>query len=181
MTVLARVAGIVCAAGGLFAVATASSIPLTVHEPDDAVLRLTWSARPERIENCRPRTAEELAALPRHMRQPMVCEGVTAAQYRLIVRRDDAVIADEVVRGGGLRHDRLLYVFHEIAMTAGDVAIDVRFDRIDPERSSQSTGPAPITAAIPPHLELEQRLQLRPRAVVLVTYDPQRRTLVARP
>ena len=179
MRLLVRLAGIACAAAALMALVTASTTPLTVHERDDAVLRLAWSARPERIEDCRPRSAEELAALPRHMRQPMVCEGV-AAQYRLTVRLGGAVVADQVVRGGGLRHDRLLYVFHEIPLPPGDVAIEVRFDRIDPARPNPSAAPAPITAAVPPRLGFDQHVRLRPREVVLVTYDPQRRLLVAR-
>ena len=178
MTLLHRIAAIVCAAAALIALVTASTARVTVHEADDAVLRLAWSARPERLEDCRPRSAEELAALPRHMRQSMVCEGV-AAQYRLTVRREGALIADEVVRGGGLRHDRLLYVFHEIALPTGDIAIEVRFDRIDSAKPGPSAAPAPITSAVPPRLAFEQRLRLRPREVVLVTYDPQRRMLVA--
>jgi hypothetical protein len=178
MTLLQRIAGTACGAAAAFALAAASTAPVTVHESGDAVLRLAWSARPERIEDCRPRSAEELAALPPHMRQPLVCEGV-AAQYRLTVRRGGAVVADQIVRGGGLRHDRRLYVFHEIALPPGEIAVEVRFDRIDPDTPNRSAGSAPSTATVPPHLSLERRLSFRPREVVLVTYDAQRRTLVA--
>ena len=178
MRFLHRAAGIVCGAAALIALVSASRAPVTVHDADDAVLRLAWSARPERIENCRPRSAEELAALPPHMRQPLVCEGV-AAQYRLTVRRAGAIVADQVVRGGGLRHDRRLYVFREIALPPGEIALEIRFDRLDPESSNRSTEPAPSTSAVPPHLSLEQRLRVGPREVVLITYDSERRTLVA--
>ena len=180
MTRLARIAGITCAAAAAFALASASTAPVTVHDSDDGVLRLAWSARPERIEDCRPRSAEELAALPPHMRQPMVCEGV-AAEYRLTVRREGAIIADQVVRGGGLRHDRRLYVFREIALPPGEIAIEIRFDRLDPGTPNRSAGPAPNASAVPAHLSFERRLRVRSREVVLVTYDPQGRALVVTP
>lgn len=178
MRPLHRVAGIVCGAAALIALVRASTASIVVHESDDAVLRLAWSARPERIEECRPRSAQELAALPAHMRQPLVCEGV-AAQYRLTVRREGAIVADQVVRGGGLRHDRRLYVFHEIAVPPGEIALDVRFDRLDPATPNPSANSAQNASAVPPHLAFEQRVRVRPRDVVLVTYDPQRRMLVA--
>jgi hypothetical protein len=113
------------------------------------------------------------------MRQPLVCEGV-AAQYRLTVRREGAIVVDQVVRGGGLRHDRRLYVLHEIALPPGERAIEVRFDRLEPATPGRSAGPAPSATAVPPHLAFEARVSFRPREVVLVTYDPQRRSLVAR-
>jgi hypothetical protein len=176
MRLFLRVAGIACSGAALIALVIASRAPVTVRDSDDAVLRLAWSARPERIEDCRPRSAEELAALPPHMRQPLVCEGV-AAQYRLMVRRGGALVADQVVRGGGLRHDRRLYVFREIALPPGEIAIDVRFERVDP--ATPPAAVAPSASTVPPRLSFEQRLRVRPREVILVTYEPQRRTLVA--
>ncbi len=64
------------------------------------------------------------------MRQALICDGITAS-YRLEVRRAGVVVADQIVRGGGLRHDRPLYVFREIPMPAGDASIAVRFSRVD--------------------------------------------------
>ena len=179
MSLFNRAAGIVCGVALLIALVSASRASLTVHDTDDAVLRLAWSARPERIEDCRPRSAEELAALPPHMRQPLVCEGV-AAQYRLTVRRDGAILVDQVVRGGGLRHDRRLYVFHEIALPPGERAIDVRFDRLDPAAPDPKPGSAQNASAVPPRLAFAQRVRFLPREVVLLTYDPAGRILVAR-
>lgn len=169
-----------------------------------AVLRLAWTARPERIEDCRPQREEELEKLPTHMRQAVVCTGTTAT-YRLEVRREGAVIADQIVRGGGLRHDRPLYVFRDISLPPGDVAIALRFFRVDgvgkPTASDAAT-PAGSPRdrhsmdddrrrredeerirgqeeAIPAVLSLEHRFHFVAREVILVTYDAERRELVA--
>ena len=168
------------------AIVRLSHADMTVHGSEQAVLRLAWSARPERIENCRQQTAEELARLPAHMRQPVVCEGANA-QYRLTVRSGGTLVADQVVRGGGLRQDRRLYVFHEIPLDPGDASIEVRFDRLDaapPGLASTGNaggqpGPPGGGEAIPPQMSFEGRLRIQPREVVLVTYSPETRALVA--
>jgi len=169
-----------------------------------AVLRLAWTARPERIEDCRPQREEEMEKLPTHMRQAVVCTGTTAT-YRLEVRREGAVIADQIVRGGGLRHDRPLYVFRDISLPPGDAAIAVRFFRVDgvgKPTASDAAVPAGSPQdrhsmnddrrrredeerirgqeeAIPAVLPLERRFHFMPREVILVTYDAERRELVA--
>jgi hypothetical protein len=169
---------------------------MTVHDSEQAMLRVAWSARPERIERCRQQSDEELARLPAHMRQPVVCEGVSA-QYRLTVRRDGQILADETVHGGGLRQDRRIYVFHELAIDPGEAAIEVRFDRIDADtprgvaepradaaESEDRDGRPQRRAAsapgetVPPHLVFAQHLRIRPREVILVTYAANDRALV---
>lgn len=178
MTLLNRVAGAAVGAIAMALLAWASTAPVTVHDSRDAVLRLAWSARPERVERCRQQSEEELARLPRHMRQPVVCEGV-AAQYRLTVRRDRTVIAVQAVRGGGLRQDRRLYVFHEVPVPAGESLVDVVFERLDTGTSNPSSEPSSGAPAVPPYLSYERRLRLRPREVALITYDEARRALVS--
>lgn len=179
MTRLNRLAGMIAAAAAMVALVCASTASVTIHGSNDAILRLAWSARPERIEQCRQQSADELARLPPHMRQPLVCEGV-AAPYRLTVRRDGVVLADQVVRGGGLRQDRRLYVFHEIALPAGESAIEVRFDRLGSVTPSPLSAPTAGVSAVPPRLSFEERVRFRPREAVLITYDPGRQSLVAR-
>ena len=183
----------------------ASSVRMP-SSPAVAVLRLAWAARPERIEDCRPQREEELAKLPAHMRQAVVCTGTTAV-YRLEVRREGAVIADQIVRGGGLQHDRPLYVFRDIWLPPGDAAIAVRLVRVDAVSEPTATStPAPADSprdhhstamaddrrrredeerihrqeeAIPSLLSLDRRFHFMPRGVILVTYDAERRELVA--
>lgn len=203
MTALARLPGVAVAAAAVIGIAWASTAPMAVHDSPGAVLRLAWSARPERIQTCRQQSDEELARLPSHMRQEVVCEGTTA-QYRLQVRYGGRVVADEVVHGGGLRRDRRLYVFHELPVVAGDAVLDVRFDRLGPDPAPPAdpgrSGAAPVAPAVtadmpgshndgskrrqggdtvPPHLALRQHVTVSPHRVVLVTYDPERRALIA--
>lgn len=110
--------------------AWASIAPLHVARGDDAIVRISLGARPERIEVCRRQTDEELAKLAPQMRQRVVCEGTTA-RYRLDVRRNGALLHSQVVRGGGLRNDRPLYVSHDLPVPAGPARFAVRLARID--------------------------------------------------
>jgi len=182
--------GVMLAMAALGGLRWASTAPMTVNASSDAMLRLAWSARPERIETCREPSDEERSKLPRHMQQKLVCEG-RAATYRLEVRHEGATIAEQIVRGGGLRHDRRLYVFRELPLRAGTTRLDIRFERIEAdepdERGSDERGHderrpherSPSGRdAIPPRLILNQEITLSPREVVLVTYDAERRTLV---
>jgi len=182
MTLLDRAAGLALAIAALGATMWLSNAPITVHASPEAMLRLAWSALPERVERCRQRSESELAALPPHMRQPFACEG-TSAQYRLAVTIQGAGSWEQTVQGGGLRHDRRLYVMRELVMPAGEVLIDVRFDRVDgsgvqPASPGDTRNGRPGAETIPAHLELRQRLHVPPRAVVLVTYSPEQRALV---
>ncbi len=169
------------------------------HAPEDAQLRLSWRARPERIEHCRAPSAEELAKVADHMRQRLICTGVEAS-YTLRVVVDDRVLTEEVVRGGGLRHDRPLSLLRDFAVREGAHRIQVtlvrretptlpdttrrartepdtglyagRAEREVSERSRRSL------AAIPPSLTLDTMMTFAPARVVVVTFDADRRRLV---
>jgi len=213
VTGLDRGVGLAIALAATAGIAWASNFPMTPYASPDAVLRLAWTARPERVENCRPQTDEELAKLPAHMRQSTVCEGTTAS-YRLELRREGSLIAELTVRGGGLHHDRPLYVFRDIPMPAGETAISIHFSRLEATptttpgarapAASPAGKPAPADAmrqansmdperrrregeerllqrseAVPASLSLEKTFHFVPREVILVTYDVERRELLA--
>ena len=169
-----RAIGFMVALAGTAGIVWTSNARLNPHS-GDAMLRLTWSARPERFETCRAVTAEELASVPAHMRQPVVCEGESAA-YRLQVRRNGTVLLDRIVHGGGWRRDRPLYVFEEMPQPPGDAVIGVTFERID-SGTAASAGAFPdpqrrLTSDLPPRLMIERQLRFRSRSVVLVVFDP---------
>ena len=176
MTILRRAMGVALGFAAMAVIVRGAYVPMTLRGSDQATLRLAWSARPERIERCRQQSEEELARLPAHMRQPVVCEGASA-QYRLTVRDDGRLVAERVVHGGGLRQDRRLYIFQELPLAPGDRRIEVRFDRLDSEGTDtgnrQSGG-----ETIPAYLAFDQRVRVRPRQVILVTYSPERQALV---
>ena len=181
MRLASRVPGVVCGAAVVAVMTVAANTPLTIYTPDQALLRLAWSARPERIERCRQQTAAELARLPVHMRQPVVCEGATA-RYRLTVVIDGTPVTERVLRAGGLRHDRRLYVVEEIPLRPGVADIEVRFDRDDDGASARPGAPSasPLAGAVPPRLSLREQVRVAPREVVLITYGPERRALISR-
>lgn len=196
---VARALGAAAVAGAvLLPMAWASTAPLRVDEGGTAVLRVSIGARPERIETCVEQTDEALAKVAPQMRQRVVCEGTTA-RYRFTVARDGVVIDSAIVRGGGLRHDRRLYVFREYPLPPGESELRVRLDRVDTvqarevsrerredhnadsrderERHERERRQA---EAVPHELSVGIRAALREHEVVLVTYDQDERKLVAR-
>jgi hypothetical protein len=202
--------------GSALVLALVSGAPYRVSDLPDARLRVAFSARPERIESCRTLSADELANVPQHMRQAVVCEG-KAASYRLEVRRDDSLVATALLHGGGLRHDRRLYVLRELHVPSGPSTIDVRLVRTDTvaakpagesrdsddhardERAEHDSLDARkhdddggaraavsrdlderrrrVADEVPASLALREVVSLRPREVLLVTYDQVSRRL----
>jgi hypothetical protein len=130
MRLALRAAGVAIAFGLLLAMTWASTAPLRVTTSDDAIVRLSLGARPERIETCRTQSDEELEKVAPQMRQRVICEGVTA-RYRLSVWRNGQLLYEQVVRGGGLRHDRRLYVSRDLHVRPGPGVVAVDLVRID--------------------------------------------------
>jgi hypothetical protein len=187
-------------AAGLAVLAWSSSVFVPFHSQESAQLRLSWSARPERIETCRTLTAEELSQREEHMRQRVDCVGASAT-YALRVEVDDQLVAESVVRGAGLRHDRPLYLLREFEVPPGAHRVRLTFTRRE-KTDDDAAAYAPVTssepdtglfagrgereaaeharrarAAIPSRLALDTILSLGPRSVALVTFDPERRAL----
>ena len=197
---LRSAAAVVVAAAALALMARASAAPLAFHVSSASHLRLSWSARPERIEVCRTLSAEELAQRAEHMRQRVECEGHFAT-YALRVTVDGQPAGDLVVQGAGLRHDRPLYLLHEFEVPAGTHAIGVSFTRRektddDAAAFAEAVAPAADTglyagraqreateharrarAAIPARLALDTTITFAPRQVKIITFDAERRGL----
>jgi hypothetical protein len=196
-------AATVATGAALIAMSRLSATPLPFAKAGMSRLRLSWSARPERIEVCRTVSAEELAREEEHMRQRVECEGHFAT-YALRVEADGRLLSESVVRGAGLRHDRPIYLLRDIDLASGMHRIRVSFvrrERIDrdaegrargerDERSEADTGlfagraereaterTRRARAAIPPRLVLDTALTFVPNRVLLVTFDADRRAL----
>ena len=204
ISVARRASGIVAAVGVLWFIARASAFPLPYHAANEARLRLSWSARPERIEQCRALSEEEIAKLPSHMRRRTECSGIYAS-YRLAVSAAGREVDARTVRGGGLRHDRAMHVLAEYAVPPGPGRIRVTLTRIEADTGSSDSTPtgvattAPDTgiyagraereveererrrrAAVPAELVLDTTVTIAPGTVRLVTFDPEARRLVLR-
>jgi hypothetical protein len=173
-----------------------SRAPMRFNDPGTGMIRLAWSARPERVERCVTRSDEELAEVPAHMRQRVACEG-RSARYRLVVRRDGAVLADEVLTGGGARRDRPIYLLRDFPTAPGTHRLEVTFQRLDSVeavREEEDDEPSATERerretqergrrrgeAIPARLEFAATHEIAARSVLLITYDTERRVLVSR-
>lgn len=182
----------------LYALAWLSSAPVTVRRSAASRLRLSWSARPERIEVCRTLSAAELAQREEHMRQRVECDG-RFATYALQVDADGRVVHESVVRGAGLRHDRPLYLLREIDLAPGPHHLRITFTRREKTDNDGAAYTRPVTvgadtglfagraqrevverarrarAAIPPKLVFDTTLTFNPDRAVVVSFDPERR------
>ncbi len=156
-------------AGG---VAASSGAHVPWHGDGASQLRLSWSARPERIETCRTLSDEEFAQRPAHMRQRVVCEGTTAS-YALVLTADGDTLDASVIRGGGLRGDRAIFVLREYALSAGSHRLQLRFSR------REAVDSATTQHALPPELLLDTGVVFRPGQVALVTIADRALRLVA--
>jgi hypothetical protein len=201
------------AAAALFAFALTAAIvalsraPFTVAGGGQALLRVSWSGRPERIERCREVSDEELEKVPAHMRQRVECEG-RSARYAVIVRGDGRIFSTDTVTGGGLRGDRSIHMLREYAVAPGAHSFVVEVartdsaggsveDEEDAEREEHNgvealPGSRPDRAErereerqrqrqerLPPRLRMDTTVTLAPGAVLLIGYDPIERRLVA--
>jgi len=184
----------------LLALARASAVPLPTKNAELARLRLSWSARPERIEVCRALSPEELERREEHMRQRVECDG-RFATYALRVEADGRVLHESVVRGAGLRHDRPLYLLRDVGVSPGVHRLRISFIRREttdndaaaltrPAATGADTGlfagraqrevverERRARAAIPAALTLDTTLAFTPGRVVIATIDQDRGVL----
>jgi hypothetical protein len=187
-------------AAGLALLAYVSAAPLAYHPQDTARLRLSWSARPERIEVCRQLSAEEQAGREEHMRQRVECEGGFAT-YALRVEVGGRALGETVIHGAGLRHDRPLYLLRDYPVPPGQHRVRVtltRREKTDDDAAAFAEAMVPdadtglyagraereadeharrARAAIPPSLVLDTAIAFTPRQVALVTFNAERRIL----
>lgn len=149
-----------------FGIAALSRAPYSPPGGDAALLRISFRTTVSVRERCRPRTREELDALPVHMRTPEICTA-EAATFFLIASIDDAR-ADtlELVRGG-VKGDRPLFVLDERPLPPGRHRV-----RVELLRAGADSGQRVLAA-------LDTVLSLQAGAVGLVTLDGAGR-LVAR-
>ncbi|HKU63034.1 MAG TPA: hypothetical protein VJQ44_17665 [Gemmatimonadales bacterium] len=200
-TPVRRIAALLVLAAALALLVALSRAPWP-RRSDHALLRLSWSGRPERIERCRELSDAELEELPAHMRLREECEG-HSARYRVRVWVGDSLLSQDTVTGGGLRGDRAIYMLREYRVTPGRYTVGVevaRTDRVAEEPSeaeaepeSDDTASVPLDRArrerqehlrerlerLPPSLRLDTTLRVARGDVVVVSYDPIRRRLVA--
>ena len=199
---LRRVIALLLGGLALAALVGLSRAPYRIAGGTEALLRLSWSGRPERVERCRKLSDEELAKVPAHMRQRVQCEG-HSARYVVRVLGNATPLSIDTVTGGGLRGDRAIHMLREYRLPAGAHAIAVEIARLD-TLSSDAHDEDEDTAHVerdegrldrdsrerderrrqreerlPARLALDTTVRLAPGAVLLVSYDPIERRLTA--
>lgn len=180
-----RVLAAIFGALAVLGVAAASRAPWRAHPGMEGVLRVSLSARPDRVETCRTLSEAEQAARPAHMRQTEVCEG-TAARYRLAVSLGGNRLLDEILTGGGARSDRPIRLLREYPLRPGSRHLVVTFERLDDDGDEEDDAEESAAESrrrgpevVPPRLSLDTTVTLESARVLLVSYDPRRRALVA--
>jgi hypothetical protein len=168
---LRLVVGLAVASAALVGVSWLSRVPMAGAQPDEAILRLSWRTLGFRIEQCRSRTDEELAALAPHMRTPEVCTG-RGADYELRVTVDGAEMVRDTVIPAGARGDRPVYVFRDLLLGPGQYRVGIDFAALVP--------PTYESANEAVALAWEGDVQLSPREIGLITLDASGRNLVHR-
>lgn len=150
----------------VFTLATAwmSRAPVTFTDDDRVLLRLSWRMAGFEVESCRTRSAEELEALPVHMRTAEECVGAVAP-YLLRAEVDGRVAVLDTVVAPGARSDRPISVLRDIPLAPGRYEVTVSFDAILPGGAE-----VPDDAAV--SLAWAGTLELAPREVGLVTLAP---------
>jgi len=147
-----------------------SEVGYSAETSQDAIIRLSWRAVGQRIEECRVPSEEELAALPPHMRREEICEG-RLAPFQLDVSIDGQPVHSAEIRASGARQDRPTYVFHEIRVPPGRHDLKVRF-AVDAESAADASIRAPLL--------LEAAIDSAPRSITLVTREEDSDRLVIR-
>ena len=192
--------GLLFALAGMAGIVALSRAPYTTGQGGDALLRLSWSGRPQRIERCRELSEVELAERPAHMRRRLECEG-RPARYAVRVALDGRTASLDTVTGGGLRGDRAIHMLREYRVEPGRRAIAVEIERVeaieedtdeveDDEDEEPESGPGDRAVreraerrrerqeALPARLELARSVSLEAGSAALITYDPSGRRLV---
>ncbi|MCB0351732.1 MAG: hydrogenase iron-sulfur subunit, partial [Bdellovibrionales bacterium] len=129
-----------------------------------AILRLSWRLTGQFIQTCQTRTQEELMKLPAHMRTPELCERKPVS-FKLLLYVDNELIIDKIVQPGGFRHDRPIYVEHDIDLPAGLHQVKVSFLPIEKEATEAT------------RLELSSDIMIPKREIALIYIEPDKKEL----
>jgi len=128
---------------------------------DQALLRVSFTASGAR--RCRPRTSEELAALPRNMRQVEVCER-RRAPVQIELELNGQVLLSEILWPSGLAGSGPSRIYRRFELPADDYDIQLRL-RTDPETAEFAS-----TA--------RRKISLRPGESVAIDYDGETREFI---
>lgn len=126
---------------------------------DQALVKVSFIHHGQRVADCRPYTAEELAKLPPNMRAPMKCER-ERSPVTIEVDLDGTTVYRHVAMPSGLSRDGASSVYHRIAVPAGEHRIAVRLKDSASARTFTHTRDATLT--------------LKPAQVLVIDFDAEK-------
>jgi hypothetical protein len=126
---------------------------------NQALVKVSFIHHGQRVADCRPFTAEELAKLAPNMRSPMKCER-ERSPVTIEVDLDGAPIYRQVAAPSGLSSDGASSVYQRIAVPAGEHRFSVRLKDSASARAFTHTRDATVT--------------LRPAQVLVIDFDPEK-------
>lgn len=147
---------------GLFAVFIGIFSSWPAYEalpPDQALVKVSFIHHGQRVADCRPYTAGELAKLAPNMRTPMKCER-ERSPVTIEVDLDGATVYRQVAAPSGLSRDGASSVYHRIAVPAGEHRIAVRLKDSASARGFTHTRNATLT--------------LKPAQVLVIDFDAEK-------
>ena len=126
---------------------------------DQAMLKVSFIHHGQRLADCRPFTAEELAKLAPNMRTPMKC-GRERSPVTIEVDLDGVNIYRQVAAPSGLSRDGASSVYHRLELPAGEHRIAVRL------KDSAAPGPFNYTR--------DATVTLRPAQILVIDFDAEK-------
>lgn len=143
-----------------------STSPTYRHlEDDQALLRISFRHPGKIATECRARSAEELAKLPRHLRTEQECDRERSPVH-VRVEIDGQLLHDEVVPPAGLRKDGASSTYRRMPIAAGEHHLKVM---VNDDRRVEGF-----------NYEGERKVVLSPGQVVLVDFMPDKGGVVIR-
>ncbi|MFQ5582054.1 MAG: hypothetical protein ACE5F3_05435 [Mariprofundaceae bacterium] len=103
----------------------ASSPAYTFMGSDEALIKLTFSHAGKRKQPCRERSAEELAAMPSHLRKKKDCPR-ERSPLDVEMKLDGQVIYKATISPSGMSHDLASPVYERIRLPAGEHRLQLR-------------------------------------------------------
>ena len=146
---------------GLFALGIgvfANGPAYRVLPPDQALVKVSFIHHGQRVAQCRPYTAEELAKLAPNMRTPLKC-GRERSPVTIEVDLDGAMVYRHVAAPSGLSSDGASSVYQRLQVPAGRHRIAVRL--------KDSAGAAFTHTR-------EATVTLQPAQVLVIDFDSQK-------
>ena len=126
---------------------------------DQAMIKVSFIHHGQRVADCRPFTAEELAKLAPNMRTPMKC-GRERSPVTIEVDLDGATVYRQVAAPSGLSRDGASSVYHRLQLPAGEHRIAVRL------KDNAASGPFNHTR--------EATVKLRPAQILVIDFDAEK-------